>query len=46
MIGRSFNWAEPKKLRFWISSGADRIELAKITGITPPEFTFSGRCVD
>ena len=28
------------------SSGADRIELAKMTGITPPELTFSGRCVD
>ena len=28
------------------SSGADRMELAKMTGITPPELTLSGRCVD
>ena len=26
--------------------GAERIELAKMTGITPPEFTFSGRWLD
>ena len=32
-------------LVFANSSGADKIELAKMTGITPPEFTFSGRCV-
>ena len=37
--------AEPKKLIPLKSSGAERIELAKITGITPPEFTLSGRWV-
>ncbi len=35
--------ARPNRLTFCRSSGAERIELAKITGITPPEFTFSGR---
>ena len=28
------------------SKGAERMELAKIIGITPPEFTFKGRWLD
>ena len=36
----------PKKLMPANSSGADRMELAKMTGMTPPELTLSGRCVD
>ena len=28
------------------SRGADRMELAKMTGITPPEFTLRGRWLD
>src|SRR5665213_3896667 len=36
----------PKMLAPENSSGAERIDAAKMTGITPPELTFSGRCVD
>ena len=35
--------ALPKKLMPESSKGADRMELAKMTGITPPELTLSGR---
>ena len=41
----SDSFGEPKKLIPENSSGAERIELAKMTGMTPPEFTFSGRWV-
>ena len=38
--------ALPKKLMPEMSSGAERMELAKMTGMTPPELTLSGRWVD
>ena len=35
------------KIRRWRTAcGAERIEVAKMTGMTPPELTLSGRCVD
>ena len=38
----SCNFGEPKKLMPANSRGAESMELAKITGITPPELTLSG----
>ena len=42
-IGLTLTNTQTGESMITISKGADRIELAKMTGITPPELTLSGR---